>query len=273
MKTGLKTAEIFAILPHMSEELFFGRKTTIRSQRSLFKNHIEPYLCCVKQWDESALIGMVKTWEGNDLKPGTIRLLAAIFKRWVRINRGIDIKAPRLTRSLQNHNQEPVKAWTKDQARTALKTALETNRYLYDLMLIGLHTGMRPGEIFGLRGKDINLLNRKLSIVNTKTGKPRTVKMTLEVETVISNYIKPGKEGDFLFKGKVPNEALQTLCRCAKIPVLTFHGLRHTFATLALESGWSPRDVAKVLGHNKVSTTLDYYWQAINDDLEVEFYE
>jgi len=257
----------------MAEDLFFGRKATIRSQQSLFKNHIEPYLCCVRQWDESALIEMVKTWEGSDLKPGTIRLLAAIFKRWVRINRGIEIKAPRLTRSLQNHNREPVKAWTKDQSRKALEAALATDPPLHDLILIGLHTGMRPGEIFGLRGKDINLLNRKLSVVNTKTGKPRTIKMTPQVETAISRYIKPGKEYDFLFKGKVPNEALQALCRYAKIPVLTFHGLRHTFATLALESGWSPRDVAKVLGHNKVSTTLDYYWQAINDDLEVEFYE
>jgi len=258
----------------MAEELFYGRPATIRSQRSLFKNHIIPHLSCIQKWDESALILMVKTWEANDLKPGTIRLLMAIFKRYIRIEKGVDVKSPRLSRSLQNYNKEPIKAWTKDQAKKAIETAAAgTNQVLHDLILVGLHTGIRPGEIFGLRGNDINLLNRKLSVVNTKTGKPRTIKMTLQVETALSRYIKPGKENSYLFKGKVPNEALQSLCRCANIPVLTFHGLRHTFATLALESGWSPRDVAKVMGHNKVSTTLDYYWQSIRDDLEVEFYE
>jgi integrase len=266
----------------MNENLFFGRPSTLRSQKSLFNNWILPYMpggcpddgfCNKEHLNEAGLVRLVNIWQSQDLKPGTIRILVAIFKRYIRIHTGVDVKAPRLTRSLRNANQEPVKAWTKDQSKTALEAALAKDQTLHDLILIGLHTGMRPGEIFGLRGKDINLLNRKLSVVNTKTGKPRTIKMTPQVETAISRYIKPGNENNFLFKGKVPNDELRALCRYAKIPPITFHGLRHTFATLALESGWSPRDVAKVLGHNKVSTTLDYYWQAINDDLEVEFYE
>jgi integrase len=265
----------------MAEDIFYGRPATIRSQKSLFKNWIEPYLPIdigifsspEKVLNEAYLVKLINCWQANDLKPGTIRLLSAIFKRYVHAHTGNEIKAPRLSRTLQNYNQEPVKAWTKDQVRSALETAKSTNRNLYCLMIVGLHTGMRPGEIMGLRGKDIDLLKRKISVTNTKTGKPRTIKMTLEVENVLSQFIRPGKEEERLFKGKIPNEMLQDLCRSARIPVLTFHGLRHTFATLALESGWSPRDVAKVLGHNKVSTTLDYYWQSINDDLEVEFYE
>ena len=254
--------------------LFIGRPSTIRSQKSLFKNWIEN---CVKNQplplDETFLIKLVKVWESHDLKPGTIRLLCSIYKRYVYLTTGNQIKAPRLSRVLQSTNREHIKAWTKDQVKIALEVAKSKDTNLYSLILIGLHTGMRPGEIFALRGKDVDFLKHRISILNTKTGKPRTVKMTPEVETVLIGRIVPSKESERIFSGKIPNEELKELCRCARIPVLTFHGLRHTFATLALDSGWSPRNVAKVLGHNKVSTTLDYYWQSINDDLEVEFYE
>ena len=258
----------------MVEEIFYGRPSTIKCQRSLFKNWIAPHLPNDESGlDNHYLLKMIKLWQESGLKPGTVRLLAAILKKFVYATTGREIKAPRLSRSLQNYNKEPVKAWAKTQVKLALEAAKETNPDLYDLIVVGLYTGCRPGEIFSLRGKDINLLRGTISIVNTKTGKPRTIRMALELQNIIIKYIKPGKENDYLFKGKVPNDELRALCKFAKIPSITFHGLRHTHATLALESGHSPRDVARQLGHNRVSTCLDYYWQALNDSLEVDWYD
>jgi integrase len=51
----------------------------------------------------------------------------------------------------------------------------------------------------------------------------------------------------------------------------TFHSLRHTFATLALESGRSPLLVSQALGHAKVSTTLDIYWSVSKEKLDLGF--
>jgi ATP-dependent helicase/nuclease subunit A len=51
----------------------------------------------------------------------------------------------------------------------------------------------------------------------------------------------------------------------------TFHSFRHTFATLALEAGKSPKLVSTCLGHTKLSTTLDQYWNTSKEKLELDF--
>ena len=49
------------------------------------------------------------------------------------------------------------------------------------------------------------------------------------------------------------------LVRSHGLPQLTFHGLRHAFATLGLKAGISPKVVSEALGHSSVGITLDIY--------------
>lgn len=49
------------------------------------------------------------------------------------------------------------------------------------------------------------------------------------------------------------------LVRSSGLPRLTVHGLRHTFATLALQAGEHPKKVQEVLGHSSISVTLNIY--------------
>jgi len=60
------------------------------------------------------------------------------------------------------------------------------------------------------------------------------------------------------------------LCRKHKLPVLSFHDLRHTFSTILLERGVSPKWVSQQLGHAKLSTTLDVYWQCFTDKQDLD---
>jgi integrase len=62
---------------------------------------------------------------------------------------------------------------------------------------------------------------------------------------------------------------LRHICRRIGLPALRFHDLRHTYATLALESGVSPREVAGWLGHSSVQTTLQIYWGSLNTNTDV----
>jgi len=53
------------------------------------------------------------------------------------------------------------------------------------------------------------------------------------------------------------------------IRIINVHGLRHTFATRALESGMSPKTLSKILGHSSVGFTLDTYAH-VTDQLKAE---
>jgi site-specific recombinase XerD len=69
-----------------------------------------------------------------------------------------------------------------------------------------------------------------------------------------------------------PNPLLKEACKRAGIRGdITFHTLRHTFATLALESGASPKLVQLTMGHAKLSTTLDLYWNVCGEKLDMSF--
>ena len=59
-----------------------------------------------------------------------------------------------------------------------------------------------------------------------------------------------------------PDWLSKDFCRLVRqhgLPHLTFHGLRHAFATLGLKAGISPKVVSEALGHSSVSITLDLY--------------
>jgi integrase len=53
------------------------------------------------------------------------------------------------------------------------------------------------------------------------------------------------------------------------LPHLTFHGLRHAYATLALRQGIPTKVVSKAMGHSKVGITMDLY-QHVTDEMQDE---
>jgi integrase len=158
--------------------------------------------------------------------------------------------------------------------------------------MIGLHTGMRRGEVWGLTWDDIDVLKDQITIQRsydgpTKSGKSRIVPISYKLEQVflaipeLITYNKckvEGKRKRLANKNVVPNNfdpnpQLRGLMKKAGVPVegRTWHSLRHTFATMALEAGKSPKLVSLCLGHQRLSTTLDIYWQASKEKLSLDF--
>ena len=211
----------------------------------------------------------------QDLKPATIKKCLYIYKKWRhhyedQYHEFADIKP--MIRHLSRVEDPPTpKAWTKEEAAKALDHAqLDTN--LYNMLVVTLHTGMRKGELFGLEWKDIDFINGRINIRHTKSGKPRSIPMSAAVEEVLQScYIVGVKQDEPCFKKCEPNHRLKKLCEMADIRVISWHGARHTFATLALNEGRSPRLVSAMLGHTKVSTTLDLYWGLTGEDLDLSF--
>lgn len=154
-------------------------------------------------------------------------------------------------------------------------------------ILISILTGMRIGETLGLQWGDIdwtrNIIIVRRNVVKaydpeTKSdryfvGTPKTKQGFREIpmlpvlrrvlreiggKTPITNYFVVGNSEE----AKAHNTVRETYSRFLKrhnLPKINFHGLRHTYATLLVESGGDIKTISTLLGHSKVSLTLDLY--------------
>jgi integrase len=136
----------------------------------------------------------------------------------------------------------------------------------YPVLLLGLHAGLRRGEVYGLEGADIDYSKSRIRVSRsydgpTKSGKSRHVPLSMELSQTLAN-MPAGR----MFKVSDPNPRLRRLCKSAGLPRIHFHTLRHTYATLALEAGTSPRLVQNFLGHASLTTTLNVYWSVLDPE-------
>jgi len=248
-----------------------GRPNTLKTQKCLFTKWIGPYTANAAptlQWIEK----MAQMWLDDGLKPGTVKQLVSLTKRWVQWKWQVDISCRHLAAKigrLDERKELPV--WTLEESKRALDACRQLDSKLYRMLLFTLHTGLRKSEMFALRWIDVDVSSSKVLIRNSKTGRPRSVPMSAAVEELFQNGYIVGTEDDHLFTKCEVNARLRKICGYAGVGELTWHGLRHTFATLALESGQSPKLVSTILGHSSVATTLNIYWHILGEDLDMSF--
>ncbi len=167
--------------------------------------------------------------------------------------------------------------------------AIKQDELWYDFFYTEITTGLRRGELCGLKWCDFNETTGQLNVVRTvttnkggglKTGEtktekgtrtiylpPSTVKLLSERKTKVSSeWIFP----NFYDNSKPINPStaylkLKHILKNAGLPSIRFHDLRHTFATHALSNGVDARTLSGILGHTNASFTLDTYTHVTND--------
>jgi integrase len=118
--------------------------------------------------------------------------------------------------------------------------------WLKEMVIFGVLTGMRRGEIINLRWSNVDLKNRVLHIqgnptFKTKQGKRRTIPLN---ETAV--FLLSSKQGNDVRKVGLDNDNLR------------FHSLRHTFASWLVQGGATLYEVQKLLGHSSSRVTEIY---------------
>ena len=111
-----------------------------------------------------------------------------------------------------------------------------------NLLRLALFTGMRRGELFKLKWKDINFIRKNISIKDPKSGLDETIPLNEMALSVLNNHEK--KESEFVFPGLRGNQRKTTprpLRRIIKKAGLKnfrpFQGLRHSYASILVSSG------------------------------------
>ena len=137
--------------------------------------------------------------------------------------------------------------------------------YFRAMILLGLNTGMRRGELFKLTWKDVDFKN-KLLMVRAETAKSRRVRHIPMNEEAIKalqtldrgepdDAVFPGRRGKFLNNTAGP---WRRLLSEAGVQNLNFHDLRHTFASKLVQKGIDLYTVQKLLGHSDPKLTARY---------------
>mgnify|MGYP001282941538 FL=1 len=193
--------------------------------------------------------------------------------------------------------KKEVEVWGAEMRAKAM-TVLRGSQY-GDFYQLGLMTGMRRGELAGLKWANVNLSNHQLQVVNTlqritgqglMNGQPKTERsrrsIALSADTVALLHEIRGRQitqqlevsdawtdSGYVFTDasgmpvdpNLATRALKKVVATAGLPKLTIHGLRHTHATILLEQGVNPKVVSERLGHASVATTMDIYSHVLPD--------
>lgn len=250
-------------------DTLIGRPSTVKNQTYMFNKWIKPHM-------DSSFDEMVLLWTKSDLSPRSqtfLISLAARFFEWKDGVRPVNARAVR-SKIARLIPADPPKALTKAQAQKLLAAWEELYPRYIGIFLMGYHCGMRVSEVFNVTWGDINYLRSQVTVRGmTKNGKGRLIPLSRKLEQTLQktdNLI--GRDLDSpIFPSIKVNPRLKKACERAGVPVITFHWLRHTWATLALESGANIKAVSETLGHSSVQTTLDIYWHCLGGRIDLGF--
>jgi integrase len=226
------------------------------------------------------------------LSPTTVNHLHALIHkalshalRWSLVHRNVaDLVDPPRNRHFE------IAPLTAEQARAFLSAA--SGHRLEALYVVAVTTGMRQGELLGLRWRDVDLdagtlqirgsmqlTPDGLRIMEPKTaGSRRRVALSRQpIDALRRHRVAQAEErlrmgaawenNELVFATKTGQPITPSMLRRSYEPLLTraglprmrFHDLRHTSATLLLGRGVHPKVVSEMLGHTRISTTLDLY--------------
>jgi integrase len=141
------------------------------------------------------------------------------------------------------------------------------------MILVATRTGMRMGELLGLRWEDVDLSAGRINVrqsyvdghfVLPKSGKPREIPMGQDVIDALGAYrhergplVFCDAAGRVLTAGKLASPLLRA-CKGAKLRAIGWHVLRHTFASHLAMRGVPLKAIQELLGHASIVTTMRY---------------
>ena len=178
-----------------------------------------------------------------------------------------------------------MKTLTSDQLSAFFQEAKDSG--VYELYYLDLATGLRRGELLGLKWRDVDLdrgvlkIQRAISRQNGKVVEAplktknayRTLPLSADAIDVLMQQRRKTGNSEWVFPSPTggpmsPDSVLHMLQRVLKragLPRIRFHDLRHTFATMALQNGVDVKTVSSMLGHYSAGFTLDTYAHVTTD--------
>ncbi|MEE9913253.1 MAG: site-specific integrase [Deltaproteobacteria bacterium] len=259
-----------------------------RDDKYMCKNHLSPALDD-RRLDEISSFDLERLKNKlvkAEYSPGTVKhclvLIRQIFNKailWKMYIGENPIKGVKLP-TLQNQRERFLNYEQADLLLNELKVdnnrtknpAEKKDPLLHDMALLALHCGLRAGEIFNLKGQDLDFENKQINISDPKNKESRKAYMTKDIYKALSKRA-PESPDDYIFKDKKHRGKITSISNAfgkaiAKLglnkgitdrrQMVTFHSLRHTFASWLALQGESLLTIKELLGHRTMTMTMRY---------------
>jgi integrase len=244
--------------------------------------------------------GIVPKELPTGLAPKTVRNIHAMIHRaladavawkYIAYNPASNIKPPKRPRRRRT-------VWNPDQIQTFLMS-VQGDRFAA-LFLLELTTGIRRGQICGLKWSAVDLEVGEITVHDNRVvvggrardkegGKTKNADQTISIDRSTLAALRRWRErqngereflgndyhpGDYVFTfedGRPPHpdtirQRFNRLAAAAGLSRITFHDLRHSYATGALKAGVSPKVVSERIGHADVGFFLQTYAHVLKND-------
>ncbi len=271
------------------------RRKTFVQYESVVRCHLAPALGRLKlvSLTPAHVRALYRKKLGSGLAPRTVQYIHTTLHKALKqavmdglIPRNVTeaVKAPQVRR-------EEMQPLSPEQVKTLFETARGDR--LEALYVLAVHTGLRQGELLGLKWDDVDLDDGTLQVrraLTTAKGGPvlaapktkgsrRSVKPTQGAIEALRSHLErqlrevdgagslwqenglifASESGAPLDRRTVTSHRFKPLLKRAGLPPIRFHDLRHTCATLLLTRNVNPKIISEMLGHATIAITLDIY--------------
>jgi integrase len=212
-----------------------------------------------------AHIDMIKI---KKLKPSTANKFIIFLSNAFNLAIDLEVKNiytnPTKKIKLLEENNKIERFLTKEEVKRLIEAANQSrNNHLKFIIHILLLTGARKSEVLKAKWKDFDFTNRIWTIPTSKNGKKRMIPISNRLLNVLKQI--PKTSSLYLFESKITSRPYSSIYHAwnyarvkAKLEDVRLHDLRHSFASMLVNSGVSLYEIQKLLGHSNIKMTQRY---------------